>query len=294
MSIDNGNPRIILPAELESFVDSDRISANKNNYREFDWNPDRHEQKALDIVRENLLGIDLSHATASNPESIASDGILPFADLASKQDWRSQTFALDRSLGLHHYTFLHWGAFHPTQNGRYVIPVSGREILLSPKTIATPHDINETMYRFMENDAQALEGQARQFLDGYLDSIVSGSDWVDIVARRSLKHMMQTRNPDVYRIRNHKSMGEIKHYGVVQPSLLGETIDVRDEEAMHPLWRSMIDDNGVAVSYVTNAIEAEERGHSGSDKDKLPHEIGANIEKSRKLWRTILDIAQKS
>lgn len=56
----------------------------------------------------------------------------------------------------------------------------------------------------------------------------------------------------------------------------------------------MIEESGVAVSYVTHALEAEEYGLSKSDKDKLPHEIGADIEKSRQLWRKILDIAQKS
>jgi hypothetical protein len=56
----------------------------------------------------------------------------------------------------------------------------------------------------------------------------------------------------------------------------------------------MIEENGVTVSYVTNALEAQERGFSKSDKDKLPHEIGADSEKSRRLWQEILSIAQKS
>lgn len=97
--------KIVLSPELEQFADSDKISANKGNYREFDWNPDVHEQRALERVREMLLGINLSHATASEPDSIRRDGILPFDNLVGKCDWRSQTHVLDESLGLHRYTF---------------------------------------------------------------------------------------------------------------------------------------------------------------------------------------------
>ena len=136
------------------------------------------------------------------------------------------------------------------------------------------------------------EGQKR--LNKYLDTILSGSDWVDVIARRSLRYMQRASSRDSYPIKNHTDMGEVKHLGAVAPQLLGEPIDVYDEEALHPIWRSMIEENGVTVSYVTNALDAEERRFSKSDKDKLPHEIGANSEKSRRLWREILSIAQKS
>ena len=287
-----------LPPEMEQFIDPDKIASNVDNYAEFGWTPDAHEQKALELVRDSFLDIDLTHATASEPERLQRGGIQPFADLADagRYDWRSQTHTLDASLGLHRYTFMHWGAFHPTQNGRYVIPIDTRKVLLSPNTIVTPNDINNGMFSFMDTAAQDLSEEGQKRLNNYLDKIVSGNDWVDIVARRALRYMQRTHDQSLYRIKNHANMGEIKHYGVIPPSSTsGEVIDIHDPESLHPIWRSMIENNGVAVSYVTNGLEAHEQyGYVGNDKDKLPHEIGADIEKSRKLWRNILDIAQKS
>ena len=288
------SPKMILAPELEQFTDSDKIAANKSNYPEFDWIPDIHEQRALERVRDMFLDIKLSHATASDPSSIRRDGILPHANLNNKSDWRSQTHTLDESLDLNYYTFFHWGAFHPTQNGRYIFPVDTREVLLSPNTIVTPYDINATMFSFMSTEASTLDEDGRERLNNYLDTALSGIDWAETVARRSLRYMQRTASRDSYPIKNHTDMGEIKHLGAVSPQLLGEPVDIYDEEAMYPIWRSMIEENGVTVSYVTNAIDAEERGFSKSDKDKLPHEIGADSERSRRLWQEILNIAQKS
>ncbi len=288
--------KVVLSPELERFVDSEKIVANKGNYREFEWKPDVHEQKALERVREMLLGINLSHATASNPEAIQRDGILPFDVLRSNSgyDWRSQTHALDESLGLHRYTFFHWGAFYPTQNGRYVFPVNSRDILLSPNTIVTPRDISATMFSSMDIEADELNRAGRERLDNYLDTVLSGSDWVDVVARRSLRYMQETPNRDSFPIKNHTDMGEIKQLGAVPPKSIGEPIDLYEEQTMHPIWRSIVENNGVTVPYVTNALDAEQRRWSKSDKDKLPHEIGADSKKSRKIWEEILCIAQKS
>lgn len=289
-------PKTELSPELEQYADPGKIAANKSNYSEFDWSPDLHEQKALERVREMFLGINLSHATASIPERLQRDGILPIDQLVDngRKDWRSQTHALDVSLGLHRYAFLHWGAFHPTQNGRYVFPVDAREVLLSPNTIVTPRDINSTMFSFIGTEAGALDETGQERLNRYLDNVLSGSDWVEVIARRSLRYMQRNSSRDCYPISNHTDMGEIKHLGAIPPQLLSDPVDIYDEEVLHPIWRSMIEENGVTVSYVTNAIHAAERGHSKSDKDKLPHEIGADTEKSRKLWQEVLRIAQKS
>lgn len=289
-------PKTILSPELEQFADPDKIAANKANYREFDWSPDGHEQEALERVRSMFLGVDLSHATASIPERLQRDGILPIDQLVDKgkYDWRSQTHTLDVSLGLHRYAFFHWGAFHPTQNGRYIFPVDAREVLLSPNTIVTPRDINATMFSFMSTEAGALDEAGRERLANYLDTVLSGGDWVELVARRSLRYMLRASSRDSYPIKNHTDMGEVKHLGAVAPQLLGEPVDIYDEEVIHPIWRSMIEENGVTVSYVTNAIDAGEHGFLKSDKDKLPNEIGADIERSRRLWREILNIAQKT
>lgn len=158
----------------------------------------------------------------------------------------------------------------------------------------TPRDINATMFSFMSTEASALDEDGRERLNNYLDTALSGGDWVEVIARRSLRYMQRASNRDSFPIKNHTDVGEVKYLGAVSPHLLGEPIDVYDEEVLHPIWRSMIEENGVTVSYVTNALEAQERGFSKSDKDKLPHEIGADSEKSRRLWQEILNIAQKS
>ena len=288
--------RTALSPELEQFTSADKIATNRSNYPEFDWLPDKREQEALGRVRDMFLDIDLSHATASIPERLQRDGILPIDQLVDngRYDWRSQTHTLDESLGLHRYVFFHWGGFHPTQNGRYTFPVDTREVLLSPNTIVTPRDINATMFSFMSTEAGVLDEDGQERLKKYLDTILSGNDWVDVIARRSLRYMQRTSSRDAYPIQNHADMGEVKHLGAVSPQHMSEPVDIYDEDALHHIWRSMIEENGVTVSYVTNALDAEERGFSKSDKDKLPHEIGADSKKSRRLWQEILNIAQKS
>lgn len=288
-------PKASIPLDLERFIDPDRISVNAINYPEFDWSPDIPEQKALELVRENFLDINLSHATASDPESLRREGVLPMSDLAGSRadDWRSQTLPLDKSLGLDQYTFMHWGGFYPTQNGRYILSINARDVLLSPNTIVTPYDINSTMFRYTDMEADELPADGKERLRDYLDKIVLGSDWVDIVSRRALKRMQTTRDSSLYLIKQPEDLGEVKHYGKLEPaSINNEVFDARDIESLHPIWRSMVEERGVAVPYITNAIEACDYGYTMSDKDKLPHEIGADVERSRKIWRKILDIAR--
>jgi hypothetical protein len=55
---------------------------------------------------------------------------------------------------------------------------------------------------------------------------------------------------------------------------------------MYSKWLSLLENNGLAVSYITNMLEF------GSADDKA--ELQTSLDKSRKLWRKMLDIAQKS
>ena len=281
-------PAISLPSKMESVIDPEKVLSNKYNYPEFNWNPDIHEQRALAHVREMFLNIELSHATASDPKLLQKEGIFPPSSLLGRQDWRSQTGRLDKSLGLDSYTFLHWGAFHPTQNGRYIFPVKTREILLSPETIVTPYDIHSTMCTYMMNtdDIRALDEEGQKRLKEYLKTVVPGNDWVDIVARRALRRMQCADDKSVYKVRNHSELGEIKHLGAISPTSLDKPMDIHDQQTMYSKWLSLLENNGLAVSYITNMLEF------GSAEDKTA--LQASLDKSRKLWRKILDIAQKS
>ena len=175
MSLHHESPKTVLSPELEQFTDSDKIAANKANYHEFDWTPDRHEQEALERVRNMFLDINLSHATASNPERLQRDGILPFDQMVDtgRNDWKSQTFPLDQSLGLHRYVFFHWGAFYPTWYGHHVFPIDSRKVLLSPNTIVTPDDLSAQMLP-MNSEASALDEHKQERLNRYLDTTLPG------------------------------------------------------------------------------------------------------------------------
>lgn len=281
-------PAISLPSKMESVIDPERVLSNRYNYPELNWNPDIHEQKALARVRKIFLNVELSHATASDPKLLQKEGIFPPSSLLGRQGWRSQTGNLDESLGLDHYTFLHWGALHPTQNGRYIFPVETRDILLSPETIVTPYDIHSTMCTYMMNtdDIRAIDEEGQKRLNEYLKTVVPGKDWVDIIARRALRRMQCADDKSVYKVRNHSELGEIKHLGAISPTSLHEPIDIHDQQAMYSKWLSLLENNGLAVSYITNMLEF------GSTEDKTA--LQASLNKSRKLWRKILDIAQKS
>lgn len=279
-------PTISLSPKIESLIDSEKIISNKDNYPELDWKPDTREQKALACIREMFLDIELSHATASDPRLLQEEGVIPSGHLTDNHNWRSQTGGLDKSLGLDNYTFLHWGAFHPTQNGRYIFPVEARDILLSPETIVTPYDIYSTMSTYMKiDDIGSIDGKGQKLLNEYLKKIVPGKDWVDIIARRALRHMQHTDDKSVFKVRNHSDLGEIKHLGAISPSLLQNPIDTYDKQSIHQKWVSILENNGLAVSYVTNILDYDPRGKA---------DLQTSLLKSRKLWRKILDIAQKS
>ncbi len=294
MSIGHEVSKVVIPPEMEQFTDPDKIAANKNNYPELsEWKPDRHEQEALKHVREMLLDIKLSHATRpENLESIQNNGIVPCSELQNEEEAQvsSNTFEIDKLFGLHHYGFFYWGAFHETEYGDFVFPVDTRKILLSPNTIVTPHDIFTITYGFRE--VSTLDERDMEYIQTeYIDTIVSGSDWVDVVARRALRHMIhESTNRDYYPIPYAASMGEIKHLGVVPSQHIGEPVNIWDSQAIHPIWRSMLAKNGVTVATVTRTLEAL----WDWDEYSLPYEIGPSIRKSRKKWRKILDIAQKS
>lgn len=281
-------PAMSLPSKMESVIDPEKILSNKYNYPELNWNPDIHEQRALARIKETFLNVELSHATASDPKLLQTEGIIPPSDLTDRQDWRSQTGKLDESLGLDHCTFLHWGALHPTRNGRYIFPVEARDILLSPETIVTPYDIHSTMCTYMMNtdDIRALDEEGQKRLKEYLKTVVPGKDWVDIIARRALRRMQHADDKSVYKVSYHSDLGEIKHLGAISPTSLREPIDIHDQQTMYSKWLSLLENNGLAVSYITNILEF------GSAEDKTA--LQASLDKSRKLWRKILDIAQKS
>jgi len=136
------------------------------------------------------------------------------------------------------------------------------------------------------DDIRAIDEKGQKRLKEYLKTIVPGKDWVDIIARRALRRMQCADDKSVYKVRSHSDLGEIKHLGAISPTSLHEPIDIHDQQTMYSKWLSLLENNGLAVSYITNMLEF------GSTEDKTA--LQASLNKSRKLWRKILDIAQKS
>lgn len=282
-----------LPDQLAQYIDGQKLIENAAGYPEMQRELSTGETSAIELVKKQLLAVDLSHGTPGNADVIASDGIRPEASMTASCDWRSGAHPLDRSLGLDNYTFMRWGAFQPSGYGRRVLAINTPDILLSPKTIVSPRDINDTLFAYAGTPAPELPPQGLDKLNAYLDSLVTGVDWVEITARRALHRMMTVPNQSVYRIRNPSDLGEVKHHGsIASSSIHPRWIDTKESEAMHAKWREMLEFSGVAVSYVTNALDQQDLGQPKlSGNDKLPHEIGADIEQSRKLWSTIIEIA---
>lgn len=74
---------IQLPDQLAQYIDGQKLVENAAGYPEMQRELSTGETSAVELVKKQLLAIDLSHGTPGNADVIVSDGIRPEASMIS-------------------------------------------------------------------------------------------------------------------------------------------------------------------------------------------------------------------
>lgn len=286
------NNKINLPPHLAKYTDEERITQNAERYPEMQRELTSGEKLGVEVVKRRLLKLPLSHSTKADFQKIEQSGIHTFTTISQDPNNGHSTLALDESLGLGEYVFMHLGGIQKKSYGRKHVLVDPAAVFESPNTIVTPFDINDTAFRYVDAPIESLDDKGKEIVEAYLDSMVTGKAWLDIIARRALQKMLRNdKIPLIHSLKSTAEFGEIKHYGNITPDILIGFVD--DEEGEHHHWREMLA-LGFAPSPVANALDMEYRGlPSPSSYDKLPEDIGVDRAIPHAAWAEVLAIARE-
>lgn len=242
-----GASEVHLPQKLAKLLSAEDISRNANNYPEMKYDL---PVALVDSVRERLLQLPLVHRTddarfSEKPAARHSlyDELVPHSYLVPEEgsvERLGNTFQLDRDLGLDEFVFLSWGeVFSGYVDGRYALLLSP-ELLFSPDCLVTPDDIVEAVSsKELRKGVGKLDDKSRAEIEKkYLGKIVSGRDWLEIVARRIAK-MIVDGVPEEEAYSASSGLGEIKYRGRIPRSMILAHLDLEDN-AQYPQYHEHI------------------------------------------------------
>ena len=205
----------------------------------------------IERVKAELLKVPLFHAT---PNPFDGD-IQPNTGLDSS----SNTYTLDRSLGLDECTFAYWGPYSTGRYGNsgYLIDPA---LLLEERTFVTPRDILALVSQVSPLDVDQLgsiahkgsyesleEGDFESVTGEYIKKVVSGRDWLDITARTVLNGGTEK----LWTEHGIKLDGEIKVLGAIpRSSIIGEVRTQEDFDTLVQETKTTIEQAcGKTISY---------------------------------------------
>ncbi len=268
-----------IPLELAAHVTPTKIAENFSNYPEMQQILSPEQQRRVGLIKGTLSQIPLIHGTGHDLDGL---DILPIGDLP--EGHRGRTHGLDRSLGLHKYTFFNWGL--PEKTSGSTIMLVNPEILNSPNTLVTGFDIGEirmvddTPYDDVKDDVK--ESYQRE----YFDKVVTGTQWVEIVARRVLADV-EAGKP-FYSLWSKGALGEIKHLGKVDKGAILGKITADDFKSYY----KFLYEHGFSFSNIEHYRELEKRTGVWQGVDPTPEECGIDYDDAAKYWQRLF--AQES
>ncbi|HKU18662.1 MAG TPA: hypothetical protein VJP80_05300 [Candidatus Saccharimonadales bacterium] len=245
-----GEYEIVIADKLRGLVTSERLAANAYNYEVMHWEPSPLEGRQLEAIRARLLGMPLLHGT-QNPDVLEiakRDGLLPYVRTTGDE---GNSFPVDHSLGLDEYVFMNWGRLDQYHGNHFVV-VDARAMLEG--TIVTPDDIvhcSRNMVDLKPRAYQDLSDGEKAIIDQeYLDKMVTGDVWLDIVARQV--HQFASRKPDLpFPVSRHKAIGEVKRYGSLDPRFCLGSFSLPDASSSlraTSAWNDSLLKYGIAVN----------------------------------------------
>jgi hypothetical protein len=242
-----GASEVHLPPKLAKLLTTEDIRRNANNYPEMKYDL---PEALVDSIRERLLQLPLVHRTdaarfSENPGAVTSlyGEPVPHSYLVSEKEnveRHGNTFQLDRDLDLDEFVFLSWGeVFSGYVGGSYALLVSP-ELLFSPDCLVTPDDISGAVSsKELRKGVGKLDDKSRAEIEKeYLGKIVSGRDWLEIVARR-IAQMIVDGVPEEEAYSARSGLGEIKYRGRIPRSMILAHLDLEDN-AQYPQYRDHI------------------------------------------------------
>lgn len=267
-----------LAPELLPYVNADKLHANRENYPELMIALSPENVRRLGVIQEVLLRIPLNHGSQEQLTVLTPAHLLD-------QDVQTHTYALDKSLGLDRYVFFLWGV---PEWGMYggEITLFSAAILLDPATIVTPYDIGIGGYAD-KGAYESLDPALRQQIQQeYFDKLLTGSDWLELIARRLLidytkaKRAHRNNGGDLDSFRYHylihapAEWGEIKHLGEIgSDQITGYTSKATWQQYYAQLYA-----HGVAYQNVDYAAKG------WSSTDPTPLECGIDTEQTGRFW----------
>jgi hypothetical protein len=244
-----------IPQKLAQFITPEDLKRNASNYPEMGY---ELPEALVESVRNRLLELPLVHRTnetrfSSEPTNKISlyDEPVPHSYLVSEDNdvkSRGNTFQLDRDLDLDEFVFLSWGeVFSDFVSGRYALLIRP-ELLLSPDCIVTPYDIAEIVSsRQLHKGVGKLDDKMRKEIeDEYFSKAVSGSDWLEIQARRIAK-MILNGVPEEEAYSTYNGLGEIKYRGRVPRAIVIGTLDLEQKEDYPDYWSYIKQKTGFTI-----------------------------------------------
>ena len=228
----------VIPLEFRPHITEEQLDGNALRYEEMHWDID---PELLDEAKQRLMQLPLVHRTDTDrfKTDRGTDGGWPYRGLApasyisnGEEVHTDNTHGLDYDLGLDKFVFFNWGAVYAddTQHflrGKNTVVLVDPSLIMSPETFVTPNDIAEHTSNYSMDTGYGLSSwEDRQGLRSYMQTMVRGSDWFEIAARRVAKSMEEGDDKGVESALDAYSLGEIKHHGEVSSSKIIGVLDL--------------------------------------------------------------------
>jgi len=267
-----------LPCLSWKLLDKVDLEENARNYEALQQPTTRKEERAIGKIEEMLLdGLPLTHSTEpENLNTIQNSAIKPAKVLPEGK--LTHTLPLDESLGLDEYAFTSWGDMHRHSiYGSSTLLLCTEKILLSDETIASPYDITLHIGAGANFPYTELNKTDTEYLEAYLQTLVTGERWLEITARKALEIALRRTVPVISHTK--LNTGEIKHKGAIDSAHIQGVLLTKDDYnvAQNEMLR-----NG----FMAGPLNSLTKLHG-----YIPAEYEANLKRAKKIWRKVVDLA---
>lgn len=260
---------------LQQFIKPEDILKNRRHYPELQKPLSSEDQRLLTIVKERLLRLPLVHCSREkNLKSVSPHCAIEQRKPAGNG---SNTYQLDSDLGLDGAVFLSWGMGDWSQYGQNFYFIDAGKILTDSRCVATPQDIHAVAPHPLSEPISIYTPTERKELEqGYFQKMVTGHDWLEIVARKVLKRL---RGGEKIVGIDYKTFGEIKFFGsITESSIVGQVSGRQDyERRYYPLMYQL----GFGFTNIEDAVRQRESGQKVYTTDPTPAELGIDYEHLR-------------
>lgn len=194
------------------------------------------EDAEIESAKGALLTLPLVHRTnhprfdedPHNDKGVSLyDTPVPYSYLPANT--KGNTFPLDEELNLDEYVFMAWGAVTPAHDTKDFLEGADTAVLIDPailesdKCIVTLSDL--VMYASINQPVNEIMGLNKLGVESYLQTVVSGKDWLSIQALLLAAAKKEGRGPEMM---HELTLGEVKYRGEIPPSAIIASLDLQD------------------------------------------------------------------